>query len=195
MSSTERRDRRADIVGAAYRNFARHGYERTSTAQICESADVSSGTFFHYFPTKASVLVAVLEGGMQHTHEAFERIRRMAAHDARGALASWGEHVLAEASDEDLPGFVAALGGSPDNAEVAAVLRHETALVHDALSELVAAGQGQGTVREDRSPDRIAVWLGIVANGVLQHSIDEGGVSSDLRAEMGDVLARLVRPQ
>lgn len=195
MTPTERRDRRADIVDAAYRNFAQQGYERTSTAQICRSAGVSSGTFFHYFPTKASVLVAVLEDGLAHTREVLESIRQTAERDAQGALERWRDHVLEEASDDDLAGFVALVAGMPDTPDVAALLRDEATLVREVLTELATAGQAQGVVRDDRSPDRIAVWLGIVADGVLHHALDEGGVSPQLRTELADALARLVRPQ
>ncbi len=195
MATTPRTDRRAAIVDAAYRCMAQHGYERTTTALICKRAGVSSGTFFHYFPTKAAVLAAVLGDGLQHTREVFERIRDTAAGNAVSALEQWRDHVLDEASDENLAGFVAVLGAVPDNAEVAAALRAETALIHEVLTELVAAGQQQRTMRTDRGPDRIALWLGIVARGVLEHAAEEGPVVPDvLRAEMADVLTRLVSP-
>jgi TetR/AcrR family transcriptional regulator, transcriptional repressor of aconitase len=195
MTITRRTDRRAAIVGAAFRCMARHGYERTTTALICTTAGVSSGTFFHYFPTKAAVLAAVLQDGLQHTREVFERIRDTATRDAASALEQWREHVLREASDENLAGFVAVLGALPDNVEVAAVVRAETALIRETLTELVAAGQQQGAMRTDRAPDRIATWLGIVARGVLEHAAEEGAVAPDaLRSEMTDILTRLVRP-
>ena len=193
MAVTRRTDRRAAIVTAAYRCMAQHGYERTTTALICKNAGVSSGTFFHYFPTKAAVLAAVLDDALQHTREVFERIRDTASRDAVAALDQWREHVLDEASDENLAGFVAVLGAVPDNAEVAAALRAETTLIHEVLTELVAAGQEQGTMRADRAPDRIALWLGIVAQGLLEHAAEEGPVVPDtLRPEMTDVLTRLV---
>lgn len=195
MTVIRRTARRIAIVDAAYRCMARHGYERTTTAQICQHAGVSSGTFFHYFPTKAAVLVAILEDGLHHTREVFERIRDTAARDAAAALDQWRDHVLTEASDENLAGFVAVLGAVPDNTEVVAALRAETALIRQVLTELVAAGQQQATMRTDLAPDRIAAWLGIVARGVLEHATEEGAVVPDaLRPEMTDVLTRLVRP-
>lgn len=195
MTAIRRAARRADIIDAAYRCMAQHGYERTTTAQICKIAGVSSGTFFHYFPTKAAVLAAVLEDGLQRTREVFGRIRDTATRDAVAALDQWREHVLDEASDENLAGFIAVLGAVPDNAEVAAALRAETQLTHQVLSELVAAGQRQGTIRTDRTPERIATWLGIVARGVLEHAAEEGPVARDvLGPEMADMLTRLLRP-
>jgi AcrR family transcriptional regulator len=186
-------ERRADIVGAAYRCMARHGYERTTTALICRSAGVSSGTFFHYFPTKAAVLVAVLQDGLRETREVFAGIRETAAHDAVAALARWRDHVLDQAADPDLAGFVAAIGAVPDDAGVVAALRAETALVREALTYVVAAGRRQGTMRADRTPERVAAWLDIVARGLLEVAAEEGPIAPDvMRPEMDDAIIRLV---
>ena len=58
--------RRAQIVEAALGLFARQGFDGTSTKQIARSAGVAEGLIFHYFPTKAQLLTAVLE-----THHSF----------------------------------------------------------------------------------------------------------------------------
>jgi TetR/AcrR family transcriptional regulator, transcriptional repressor of aconitase len=186
--------RRLAIIDAAFTCFAAEGYAGATTGAICREAGIGSGTFFHYFPTKAAVLAAVLEDGLRHTREVFAGIRGTAARDAVAALDLWRDHVLAEAADENLAGFVAVLGAVPDNPDVAAALRAESTLIQEVLSDLVAAGQSQGTMRTDRAPDRIATWLGIVAAGLLEHAAEEGPVVPDvLRPEMTDVLTRLVR--
>ncbi|MBL7257454.1 TetR/AcrR family transcriptional regulator [Paractinoplanes lichenicola] len=183
--------RRAAIVSAAYRCMARNGYERTSTAQICREAGVSSGTFFHHFPTKAAVLVAVLEDAFAQTRAAFDHIRTVGESDALAALAVWRDHVLSEAADEDLAGFVSVLGSVPGNPSVTALLSAEATLTHDVLTSVIGAGQGQGVVRADWTPDRLATWLGIVADGVLSHAVEGRAVSA---AELADVTTRLVGP-
>ncbi|MBS4753251.1 TetR/AcrR family transcriptional regulator [Nocardioides sp. zg-ZUI104] len=191
MATRKQADRRADIVAAALSCMARNGYERTSTAQICAAAGVSSGTFFHYFPTKPAVLAAVLQDGLERTRGVMEGIRSTAANNAEAALQQWQEHVLNEAADEHLAGLAAALGSVPDNAEVAALLQAETTLTREVLTELVAAGQHQGTMRSDWAPDRVAAWLEILANGVLEYAIETGASIPELRSEMIDVVTRL----
>lgn len=52
--------RRLGIIDAALTRFAADGYEATTTASICAEAGIGSGTFFHYFPTKADVLLGIL---------------------------------------------------------------------------------------------------------------------------------------
>jgi AcrR family transcriptional regulator len=53
--------RRAQIVETALRLFARHGFDGTSTKQIAEAAGITEGLIFHYFPTKAHLLTAVID--------------------------------------------------------------------------------------------------------------------------------------
>lgn len=196
MSTEKRGGRRDAIIEAAYSCMAKGGYDRTSTAQICAAAGVSSGTFFHYFPTKADVLVAILESGLEHTREVFARIRARATPDAQGALELWCEHVLQEASDDDLAGFDSVLGAVPDHPGVAAALKTEGALVHDLLTDLIALGQAQETMRTDLAPARVATWLAILANGLLGHAADEGSIQiNELRPEFVDIVGQLVRPR
>ncbi|WP_454295262.1 TetR/AcrR family transcriptional regulator [Salana multivorans] len=195
MATESRPDRREAIIAAAYSCMARGGYERTSTAQICAAAGVSSGTFFHYFPTKAAVLVAILEAGLEETRQSLEEIRPLASRDARAAIERWCDHVLEEASDEDLAGFDAVLGAVPDDPGVVAALQAETHLVREFLTDLLTAGQEQGVVRTDATAERLATWLSIVANGVLGHAFEAGSRSTgELRPELLDVVDRFVRP-
>lgn len=51
---------REAILGAAHDVIAERGYHGATTAEICRRAEVSSGTFFHYFPKKIDVLIALL---------------------------------------------------------------------------------------------------------------------------------------
>jgi AcrR family transcriptional regulator len=61
LSRRERKKRanRARILKAARDLFQAHGFDDTSVEDIAETADVSKSTFFNYFPTKESLLVAI----------------------------------------------------------------------------------------------------------------------------------------
>jgi AcrR family transcriptional regulator len=54
-------DRRAQLLAAARRVFARQGYHATSVAHILAEAGVARGTFYNYFDSKRAVFGAVLE--------------------------------------------------------------------------------------------------------------------------------------
>lgn len=53
--------RREQIIEAAIALFAQQGFDGTSTRQIAGSIGITEGLIFHYFPTKADLLKAVLE--------------------------------------------------------------------------------------------------------------------------------------
>lgn len=56
LRERKRRATRQALARAAMRLFERQGYERTTVAQIAAAADVSTKTFFNYFPSKEGVL-------------------------------------------------------------------------------------------------------------------------------------------
>ncbi|NYI05172.1 TetR/AcrR family transcriptional regulator [Allostreptomyces psammosilenae] len=53
--------KRRQIMAAAAALFARKGFERTTTADICARAGISSGALFHYFPNKRAIFLAIFE--------------------------------------------------------------------------------------------------------------------------------------
>jgi AcrR family transcriptional regulator len=53
--------RREQILETALKLFAERGFDATSTRQIAKRAGIAEGLIFHYFPTKASLLTAILE--------------------------------------------------------------------------------------------------------------------------------------
>lgn len=53
--------RREQIIEAAISLFAQQGFDGTTTRQIASSIGITEGLIFHYFPTKADLLNAVLE--------------------------------------------------------------------------------------------------------------------------------------
>lgn len=56
---------RSRLVEAASGLFPTRGFEATSLAQVCNVAGANPGSLYHFFPTKADLLRAVLDA---HTH-------------------------------------------------------------------------------------------------------------------------------
>jgi TetR/AcrR family transcriptional repressor of nem operon len=52
---------RERLIGAALKLFAEKGYQSTSVADVQRESDCHSGSFYHFFPTKQDLLLAVLE--------------------------------------------------------------------------------------------------------------------------------------
>jgi AcrR family transcriptional regulator len=56
---------RTRIMKAALECFSRAGYAATGVTEICEAADVSKGAFYHHFPSKQSIFLALLQDWLQ----------------------------------------------------------------------------------------------------------------------------------
>lgn len=52
---------RERLIAAALRLFGERGYQSTSVADVQRESDCHSGSFYHFFPTKQDLLLAVLE--------------------------------------------------------------------------------------------------------------------------------------
>lgn len=66
--SQETRNR---ILAVAEQSFADHGYDVTSVDSICHAAGVSKGAFYHHFPSKGSVFVALLNAWLAELDRQF----------------------------------------------------------------------------------------------------------------------------
>lgn len=62
---------RRRILKAALRLFAAHGYAGTSIRMIAESAGISVGLLYNYFPSKADLLEALFEESMRDVQASF----------------------------------------------------------------------------------------------------------------------------
>jgi len=70
---------RAAILAAGRAVFSAHGYDAASVRDIVRRTDLASGTFYNYFPDKASIFRAIVE------ETAVEARRRVRAGRRRGA--------------------------------------------------------------------------------------------------------------
>lgn len=58
--------RSAEVLDAAAAVLARQGYDGTSIDDIADELGATKGVIYHYYRSKADILLAVLEAGFQH---------------------------------------------------------------------------------------------------------------------------------
>lgn len=186
------RARRLLIIDAGLTRFAADGYAGATTASICREAGISSGTFFHYFPTKSSLLLAILELGAQEVEDWFAA--QVSRPDAEQVITDFVAHAAAEAADPRTPGFVRAVGAIMTEPDVAAALEHDERVRLRNLQAWVAAAQKSRRIRTDLSADRLAQWVLAVLDGYLNRLSVDGFDAVLEQDQLGDVVSRLLAP-
>ncbi|HAF62078.1 MAG TPA: hypothetical protein DCK95_07110 [Anaerolineaceae bacterium] len=73
------------ILQAANNLFSSNGYDRTGVSQICQAAGVSKGAFYHHFPSKHSVFMALLQRWLEELDKDFLK-NEIASGDVLGAI-------------------------------------------------------------------------------------------------------------
>lgn len=143
---------RAAILAAGYESIATRGYQDATTAAICHLAGVSSGTFFHYFPTKQDLLLALLD---EHEPPPPDQT----VHDIV-------TNVLEEVSDPLMPAFVREVSTLSQLPQVQAVLTTHAGQRRTRLRAAVTRGHTDKSVRTDVSIDDLVLRLEVVLDGL-----------------------------
>ena len=185
--------RRLVIIDAALTCFAATGYAGTSTAAICREAGIGSGTFFHYFPTKQSLLLAILAYGTDETREWFGA--RAEDEDPVSVIEAYLAHTADEMTDPRMPGFVRAVGAVMGEPEVEVALALDTQVLQDGLEPWVARAQASDRVRTDLSARDLTAWLLVVLDGFLGRlAVDDDFTAEAQRDVLLDTARRLLAP-
>lgn len=185
-------NRRA-VLAAAASAIGELGYQRATTREICRRAGVSSGTFFHYFPSKLAVLRGLLAEDLDGATTAWEQRRGTAERHPDGALDDWFGDVVAEATDPGIAAFAAAIAGAGDDPEVADLLERRSRVDLEGLTAVVALGRTRGTWHSARDAERTALLLAIVADGIATRAVEDSSLDvRDLRDDLLEVIDAVV---
>ncbi len=186
------RAKRRHIMHAAAPLFATQGLDGTSTAQIRAAAGISSGTLFHYFPSKRAILIALLtdEGG-----DDAERIAVARDHaDPGSALLDLVEHLAAPAANPVAAGLVLeALRQAPRVPELAEALEADNSAEFDALTRLVSRATREGGADPALDAEATAGWIQTLVGALFLRAATETGFDADTHLrDLRLMLARLV---
>lgn len=182
VNPEQHRARRLRILEAAVACFATRGFEGTTVAEICRAAGISSGSLFHYFPSKASIFAAVFEEDTREITEFFER--HEGTDDPWSAVLAFLDRAAAEAASEYAPGLVAAVLGYQGDPEFNAVIEQNEKVQRAGLAKLVEAAQARGRIRTDLDPARLAGWVALLIDGFFGRILADGTFDPDAEAPM-----------
>lgn len=103
----QRKNTRENILETASRLFAKHGYDATGVATICEQAQISKGAFYHHFHSKQDVFLILLENWLTQLEEGFDSLQQQSK-DIPQAIVLMAESVghLVQKTDAQLSLFL-----------------------------------------------------------------------------------------
>src|SRR4051794_16284512 len=116
-------ERRADVLRGAVGQFAKTGFQGTSTEAVARAAGISQPYLFKMFPTKKALFVTLVEQGFARVRQAFVD----AVGDATGedALALMGERYGELLRDRDELMLQLQAYAACDDPEIGEVTRRE----------------------------------------------------------------------
>ncbi|MBK6856591.1 MAG: TetR/AcrR family transcriptional regulator [Microthrixaceae bacterium] len=165
---------RQELVEAAARVFARHGFEGSSVADICAEAGLSTGPLYTNFGSKEALFGVVLE---HWGKEAYDRAMRAGTDPeatvniadtvtAAGRVIERGPHELGRLVVEAF-----AIAGRDET--VAGTVRAWVTQDEQQMTEEIRAGQGAGVLDETMGARSMARMNTIIALGAhLTRALD-----------------------
>jgi AcrR family transcriptional regulator len=196
-SSAHSRAKRAGILDAALRVFARCGYDRARVSDIAREAGIAYGLVYHYFPTKESLLQSLFEERWTGFLEAAEEIGRRSRR-SEGKLLDLADLVLSglRSRPEWVQVLVLEIQRTSRFSEPSQVRAVEK--LFQLVSRIVRDGQAAGELRRDLEPDvAAAVFVGaldiVITSRVLRRVRQEaepGAERPELARTVVDIVLR-----
>jgi TetR/AcrR family transcriptional repressor of nem operon len=177
-------DTRERIVVTAARLFLERSYQAVGVEELCKSAEVRKGSFYHYFSSKSELGNAVIdlharvfEERLSGSHATTPTQKLHAIPDAIGAIQTALEAQFGRAVGCPFGNFAAELSTTDDDLRrhladtLATMERHLAAVCHDAATA--------GALRAGTDPDRLAHALLAQYQGIiLLAKLNDSGVSA-----------------
>lgn len=186
--------KRRGILDAATVCFAEKGFEKTTTAEICRAAGISTGTLFHYFPNKRAVFVGIFERDGGETTELLTAAGEMedpwkGILHVVGAMAVQIQHPVAVKLILEVAAQCAR------DAELAELIQGNDRVLRDGLVVLVDRAVEAGRIDPGVEPKATASWLAALIDALLSRVIMDPDLDTAAElAVMKVILTRFLRP-
>ena len=174
MPQQRAEETRGRILDAAVKRFAIAGYDAASVDVICGEAGVSKGAFYHHFPTKQAVFLALMQGWLAMIDVGMEAVRKDTVPETLVTMTNLLPGVFA-AAENRLPMFLEFwLQASRDETVWKAIIapyRH----YQEYFLKLINDGMKEGSLKTVDSQVAAQVIVSLAVGLVLQGVLDPHG--------------------
>jgi len=160
-------------MAAAIDLFCRSGYDAAGVAEICSQAGVSKGAFYHHFPSKKSLFLAIMDHwllGISAQLEAFRTLGKPVPQSMQEMANAIGA-IFTVASGQ-LPMFMEFMVQASRDQTVwdATIAPYQT--YQSQFAQMLADGKREGSIREELDVQSaawvlIAFSVGVLLQGVV----------------------------
>ncbi|MBN9746147.1 TetR family transcriptional regulator [Amycolatopsis sp. A1MSW2902] len=186
--------KRRAILDAAAGCFARDGFEKTSTADICRAAGISSGSLFHYFPSKRAVFVGIFEADTADNEELLATAVDM-ADPWEGVLAVVGRMTVAIVVPGVVRLILEAAAQAARDPEFNELIRSNDDRMRVGLADLIERGARTGRFSPMLSPVDAGNWVVALVDALLSRaSLDPDLDVEHEQAVLRQLLTRILGP-
>lgn len=155
-----------EILRAAEALFIAQGFHQTGMAAICEAADMSPGTLYRYFESKADIIAAFVAEDQAETAELFDYLAN--AKDFKAALIDGLVESIIEVSDRDYGRLALEIAAEAARDEKIGAIT--AAAEQDGLDQFTAVikqAQQRGDISDALNPASCAQVLWMMISGAI----------------------------
>jgi AcrR family transcriptional regulator len=157
-------DRRAEILEAAERCFARSGFHQASMQEICAEAGMSPGNLYRYFPSKEAIIAGIAESNRAEAAADFAAV--IQGDDFFSGFAALARHYLVERTADEIALCAEIMTESRRNPEIARIYQAIDKDVKAGLVEVLRSAAARGEISPDLEFERIVIVLLAIGDGI-----------------------------
>jgi AcrR family transcriptional regulator len=173
---------RERILRAARRCFVRRGFHAASMADIADTAEMSPGLIYRYFPSKNAIVHAIVDRQMEEARRVLDELSS-AADLVSAILAEFERWSRGDDDEMNAALFLEMIAVSTRDAELAAAMGRAEVAIRARLAEMLARTHG-GAERTDWSER--AMLLQCLLEGLLVRAIRQPDLDRRLLREALD---------
>jgi AcrR family transcriptional regulator len=164
-------DRRAEILDAAERCFARAGFHRASMQDICGEAAMSPGNLYRYFPSKEALIAGICERNRAEAVASFALVD--AAPEFFEGLAGLARHHLVDRTEDEVALCAEIMAESRRHPDIAKLYQGIEKDIRDRIAGMLKQAAGRDEIRQDVDSDAAASVLMLLGDGMSwRRSVD-----------------------